>query len=121
MFSTSRNPDGMQPVNPLPPRYRWARLDSLDWWTARYDRPLERSACVACLFQSRQRWVETKRRWPELFAEAWRSQWRLSSGRPARDGQQTQDIETTVDTGAPTLRYDGPASHGVRPGDCSGL
>ena len=35
-----------------------------------------------------------------LFAEAWRSQWRLSSGRPARDGQQTQDIETTADTGA---------------------
>ena len=64
MFSTSRNPDGMQPVNPLPPRYRWARLDSLDWWTARYDRPLERSACVACPFQSRQRWVKTKRRWP---------------------------------------------------------
>ena len=34
------------------------------------DRPLERSACVACPFQSRQRWVQTKRRWPELFAEA---------------------------------------------------
>ena len=28
------------------------------------------TACVACPFQSRQRWVETKRRWPELFAEA---------------------------------------------------
>ena len=31
---------------------------------------LERSACVACPFQSSQRWVETKRRRPELFAEA---------------------------------------------------
>ena len=47
-----------------------SRRDCLDWWEARYDRPLERSACVACPFQSRQRWVETKRRWPELFAEA---------------------------------------------------
>ena len=47
-----------------------SRRDCMDWWEARYDRPLERSACVACPFQSRQRWVETKRRWPELFAEA---------------------------------------------------
>ncbi len=47
-----------------------SRRDCIDWWTARYDRPLERSACVACPFQSRQRWVQTKRRWPELFAEA---------------------------------------------------
>ena len=47
-----------------------SRSDCMDWWAARYDRPLERSTCVACPFQSRQRWVETKRRWPELFAEA---------------------------------------------------
>ena len=47
-----------------------SRRDCADWWAARYDRPLERSACVACPFQSRQRWVETKRRWPGLFAEA---------------------------------------------------
>ena len=47
-----------------------SRQDCIDWWAARYDRPLERSACVACPFQSRQRWVETKRRWPDLFAEA---------------------------------------------------
>ena len=47
-----------------------SRQDCLDWWAARYDRPLERSACVACPYQSRQRWVETKHRWPELFAEA---------------------------------------------------
>ena len=47
-----------------------SRRDCMDWWAARYDRPLERPACAACPFQSRQRWVETKRRWPELFAEA---------------------------------------------------
>ena len=47
-----------------------SRRDCADWWSARYDRPLERSACVACPFQSRQRWVEAKRRWPGLFAEA---------------------------------------------------
>ena len=51
-----------------------------DWWAARYDRPLERSACVACPFQSRQRWVETKRRWPELFAEAVEIDARLRGG-----------------------------------------
>ena len=44
----------------------WANV----YWAAPCDRPLERSACVACPFQSRQRWVETKRRWPEMFAEA---------------------------------------------------
>ena len=47
-----------------------SRRDCLAWWKERYDRPLERSACVACPFQSRNRWFETKRRWPELFAEA---------------------------------------------------
>ena len=49
---------------------RMSRQDCLDWWEARYDRPLERSACVGCPYQSRQRWVETKRRFPELFREA---------------------------------------------------
>ena len=44
--------------------------DCLNWWAARYDRPLERSDCVACPFQSRHRWVETMRRWSELYAEA---------------------------------------------------
>ena len=47
-----------------------SRKQYIAWWQARYDRPLERSACIGCLYQSRQRWVETKRRWPELFAEA---------------------------------------------------
>ncbi len=47
-----------------------SRRDCQAWWKERYDRPLERSACVACPFQSRRRWVETKRRWPELFTEA---------------------------------------------------
>ena len=54
--------------------------DSRDRWAARYDRPLERSACVACPFQSRQRWVETKRRWPGLFAEAVEIDARLRRG-----------------------------------------
>ena len=47
-----------------------SRRDCLDWWQARYARPLERSACVACPYQSRRRWIETMHRWPELFAEA---------------------------------------------------
>ena len=37
-----------------------SRSDCADWWASRYDRPLERSACVGCPFQSRRRWVETK-------------------------------------------------------------
>ena len=57
-----------------------SRRDCADWWAARYDRPLERSACVACPFQSRQRWVETKRRWPGLFAEAVETDARLRRG-----------------------------------------
>ena len=64
------------------------RSDCLNWWMKRYDRPIERSApdrvegrlCVACPFQSRQRWVETKRRWPELFAEAVETDDRLRDG-----------------------------------------
>ena len=46
-----------------------SRKDCLEWWEGRYDRPLERSACIGCPYQSRQRWAETKRRWPKLFAE----------------------------------------------------
>ncbi len=57
-----------------------SRRDCADWWAARYDRPLERSACAACPFQSRQRWVETKRRWPGLFAEAVEIDARLRGG-----------------------------------------
>ncbi len=40
-----------------------SRKDCLEWWQTRYDRPLERSACIGCPYQSPQRWVE-------LFAEA---------------------------------------------------
>ncbi len=43
-----------------------SRSDCLNGWQERDDRPLERSAYVACPFQSRRRWVETKRRWPEM-------------------------------------------------------
>ena len=57
-----------------------SRSDCADWWATRYDRPLERSACAACPFQSRQRWVETKRRWPKLFAEAVEIDARLRGG-----------------------------------------
>ncbi|MCY4528731.1 MAG: hypothetical protein OXD46_06865 [Chloroflexi bacterium] len=32
-----------------------SRRDCIDWWSARYARPLERSACAPCPFQSRQR------------------------------------------------------------------
>ena len=46
-----------------------SRKDCLEWWEERYDRPLERSVCIGCPYQSPQRWVETKHRWPELFAE----------------------------------------------------
>ena len=47
-----------------------SRRDCMGWWEVRFDKPLERSACVGCPFQSRRRWVETRRRWPGLFAEA---------------------------------------------------
>lgn len=57
-----------------------SRRDCVDWWEARYDRPLERSACIGCPFQSRRRWVETKRRWPDLFAEALEMDSRLRVG-----------------------------------------
>ena len=57
-----------------------SRRDCAHWWAARYNKPRERSACVACPFQSRQRWVETKRRWPELFAEAVEIDARMRNG-----------------------------------------
>ena len=46
-----------------------SRKDCLEWWQARYDQPLERSVCIGCPYQSRQRWAETKRRWSMLFAK----------------------------------------------------
>ena len=57
-----------------------SRRDCMEWWEARYDRPLERSACVACPYQSRRRWIETMRKWPELFAEAVATDTRLRDG-----------------------------------------
>ena len=50
-----------------------SRSDCLEWWSARHDRPLERSACVACPFQSRRRWVETKGRCRRCSPRQWRS------------------------------------------------
>ena len=46
-----------------------SRKDCMEWWEGRYDRPLERSSCIGCPYQSRQRWAETKRQWPKPFAE----------------------------------------------------
>ena len=54
------------------------RSDCADWWAARYDRPW--NGRPASPFQSRNRWVETKRRWPELFAEAVEMDARLRDG-----------------------------------------
>ena len=36
--------------------------------------------CTACPFQSRLRWVDTKRRWSDLFAEAVESDARMRDG-----------------------------------------
>ena len=59
-----------------------SRSDCADWWATRYDRPLGRSACVACPFQSRQRWVEAKRRWPGCSPRRWRSTQTCEKGSP---------------------------------------
>ncbi len=57
-----------------------SRSDCLEWWAVRFNRPLERSACVGCPFQSRKRWLATKCRWPELFAEAVEIDFNIRSG-----------------------------------------
>ena len=44
------------------------------------DLPLRQTPGALCPFQSRHRWVETKRRWPELFAEAVEIDARLRDG-----------------------------------------
>ena len=44
------------------------------------DLPLRQTPGALCPFQSRHRWVETKRRWPELFAEAVEIDARLRTG-----------------------------------------
>lgn len=57
-----------------------SRCDCAEWSTARYDRPLARSACVAWYIQSRQRWVKTRHRWTELFSDAEEIDVRLRGG-----------------------------------------
>ena len=47
-----------------------SRPDCADWWAARYDRPLERSACVACPSSHDSGGWRRSAGWPELFAEA---------------------------------------------------
>ena len=56
------------------------RQDCAAWLSARYGREIERSACVACPFQSRARWVETRDRHPEMFASAVALDARLRAG-----------------------------------------
>ena len=47
-----------------------SRSDCLDWWSERYpDRPLVKSSCMGCPYQSSRRWVDTKRQYPDHFAE----------------------------------------------------
>ena len=49
---------------------RMSRADCHQWFKENYpELSLERSACMGCPFQSRKRWVEIKRRWPEHFAD----------------------------------------------------
>ncbi len=74
-----------------------SRQDCIDWWTARYDRLLERSACVACPFQSRQRWVETKHRWPELFAKAVETDARMRDGLAFAKEPYLHSLRTPLD------------------------
>ena len=48
---------------------RMTRTDCRQWFSEYFPgRPLERSACMGCPFQSRRRWAEIKRRWPDHFA-----------------------------------------------------
>ena len=72
-----------------------SRKDCLEWWGARYDRPLERSACIGCPYQSRHRWIETKRRFPELFDEAIEidSNMRGRQGRLSGVGQALDSVQ----------------------------
>ena len=46
-----------------------SRSDCLAWFQERYDRPLEKSACVGCPYQSPSRWVDMKRKDPAAFLE----------------------------------------------------
>ena len=69
-----------------------SRRDCLDWWEARHDMPLERSACGACPFQSRQRW------WPEMFAEPVEIDARL------RDGLALDKTPSSTCCGCPRQR-----------------
>ena len=99
-----------------------SRRDCMDWWQERYDRPLERSACVACPFQSRQRWVEAKRRWPELFAEAVEIDSKLRGGLALRKTPYLHMLRMPLDE-AVALDEEGLGSGGQADGfgnECEG-
>ena len=45
-----------------------SRKDCLSWWSERFPgKSLEKSSCMGCPYQSRNRWVDTKHRYPEHF------------------------------------------------------
>ena len=47
------------------------RRSCIEWFAERYPgRPLVKSACMGCPFQSRSRWIELRRNNPEGYAEA---------------------------------------------------
>ena len=84
-----------------------SRQDCIEWRNAHYDRPLERSACVTCLFQSRLSWVETKDRWPELFAQAVGIDARMRVGLAFAKVPYLHSLRTPLDEAK--LRSDGQA------------
>lgn len=47
-----------------------SRQDCLSWWSARYDRPLEKSACIGCPFHSDGAWRDMKLNDPESWRDA---------------------------------------------------
>jgi len=46
------------------------RQDCNSWWKANHEWSLARSACAACPFQSRSRWIQLKENHPDLFDAA---------------------------------------------------
>ena len=46
-----------------------SRRECQEWWAERFERPLLKSSCVGCPYQAASRWLDTKRRYPAIFAE----------------------------------------------------
>ena len=62
------------------------RADCLDWFAARYDRELPRSACHFCPFHSGEEWVRLRERFPDTFADAVKLDNRIRDALPTRAG-----------------------------------